>query len=357
MSRVISTTNDTIPVRKGEGLDEEVLLRFLRENCADLPEGELEVRQFGTGHSNLTYEIEIGTWQAVLRRPPLGPVAAKAHDMEREFNVLAALHPVYPTAPKPLVFCNDSTIIGSPFFVMERRNGIVLDTEFPSGTNSPDELGRKVSEIMVDKLVELHAIDYKKTALVEMVKPDGFLERQVHGWIGRYEKAKTSAIEEVAALTTWLQNNIPESAEPTIIHYDYKLNNAMFSRDYSVMTGLFDWEMTTVGDPLADVGAALSYWMQADDPDQLLHGLGKPPITIQKGFFTREDFIARYAEKSGRDMTNINYYSTFAYFKLAVICQQIYYRYKNGQTTDARFSHMDKFVEILVKQAMVGTTK
>lgn len=357
MDRVIKTTNDTIPVRNGEELDEVALLQFLREKIDNLPEGELRIRQFGTGHSNLTYELEIGNWQAVLRRPPLGPVAAKAHDMEREFNVLSALHPVYQAAPKPLIFCDDPSILGSPFFVMERRHGIVLDTAFPTGTNATEELGRKISEMMVDKLVELHAIDYKKTALVEMVKPDGFLERQVQGWIGRYEKAKTSAIEEVSILTTWLQNNIPESVEPTIIHYDYKLNNAMFSPDYSEMTGLFDWEMTTVGDPLADVGAALSYWMQADDPTMLLHGLGQPPITIQKGFFTREEFIARYAEKSGRDMANINYYSTFAYFKLAVICQQIYYRYKNGQTKDARFAHMDKFVETLMKQAMIGTTK
>ena len=354
---MIKTTKDTIPVRSGEELDEETLLQFLRENISDLPEGELKISQFGAGFSNLTYELEIGTWQAVLRRPPLGPVAAKAHDMEREFNVLSALHPVYQTAPKPLVFSNDLSILGSPFFVMERRHGIVLDTGFLDEKDSTGEIGRKISEIMVDKLVELHAINYKKTVLVDMVKPDGFLERQVQGWIGRYEKTKTSVIEEVVVLTTWLQKNIPKSSESTIIHYDYKLNNAMFSSDYSEMTGLFDWEMTTVGDPLADVGAALSYWMQADDPDMLLHGLGKPSITIQKGFFTREEFIARYAEKSGRDMTNINYYSTFAYFKLAVICQQIYFRYKNGQTKDARFANLDKFVELLVKQAMTGTTK
>ena len=357
MTGLIIKNEDTITVREGEELDAEILLQFLRKKITNLPEGELKIRQFGAGHSNLTYELEIGSWQAVLRRPPLGPVAAKAHDMEREFNVLSALHPVYHTAPKPLVFSNDLSITGSPFFIMERRHGIVLDTDFPLGTEAKEEMGRKVSETMVDKLVELHAIDYEKTALIGMVKPDGFLERQVHGWIGRYEKARTSDIEDVGALTAWLQKNIPESGEPTIIHYDYKVNNSMFSPDYAQMTGLFDWEMTTVGDPLADVGAALSYWMQADDPEMLLHGLGEPPITIQKGFYTRHEFIERYAEKSGRDMTNINYYLTFAYFKLAVICQQIFYRYKKGQTKDERFAHMDKFVQTLVKQAMKGTKK
>lgn len=346
---------DTIAVRSGEELHVEKLAAFIRGAIEDLPEGELQIRQFGAGHSNLTYELEIGKWEAVLRRPPLGPVAAKAHDMEREFNVLSALHPVYPTAPKPLVFSDDVSIVGSPFFIMERRRGIVLDTEFPEGTEQTEEIGRKVSNLMVDKLVELHAIDYKKTALVDMVKPDGFLERQVQGWIGRYDRAKTDDIAEVIELTTWLQQHIPESLEPTIIHYDYKLNNAMFSPDYTEMTGLFDWEMTTVGDPLADVGAAMSYWMQVDDPDRLLYGLGEPPITIQKGFFTRDEFITSYAEKSGRDVTHIHYYLTFAYFKLAVICQQIYYRYKNGQTADPRFAHLDKSVQALVKQAMTGT--
>ncbi|MFS0574592.1 phosphotransferase family protein [Sporosarcina sp. 179-K 3D1 HS] len=351
------TLEDTIPIRKGEELDVGNLTQFLRTHIEGLPEGELYIRQFGAGHSNLTYALAIGSWEAVLRRPPLGPVAPKAHDMEREFTVLSAIHPVFGTAPKPLVFSDDESIIGSPFFIMERRHGIVLDTEFPEGTEGTEQLGQRISEVMVDTLVELHEIDYTQTGLKNMVKPDGFLERQVHGWIGRYEKAKTSEISEVHQLTTWLQNNIPQSLEPTVIHYDYKLNNAMFSNDYSRMTGLFDWEMTTVGDPLTDVGAAMSYWVQADDPDVLLHALGKPPLTAHKGFYTRDEFIARYAEKSGRDMTNIHYYITFAYFKLAVICQQIFYRYKKGQTQDPRFARMEQSVHNLVKHALAGTKK
>ncbi|CAM3174784.1 phosphotransferase family protein [Filibacter tadaridae] len=351
------TLKDTIPIRIGEELNIERLAQFLRETIDNLPEGELHIRQFGAGHSNLTYALEIGDWEAVLRRPPLGPVAPKAHDMEREFNVLAAIHPVFDTAPKPLVFSADESIIGSPFFIMERRHGVVLDTAYPDGVEGSVELARKLSEMMVDKLVELHAIDYTQTALADMVKPAGFVERQVTGWIGRYEKSKTAELPEIAKLTTWLEKNMPTSSSPTIIHYDYKLNNAMFSGDFSGMTGLFDWEMATVGDPLLDVGAAMSYWMQADDPEMLLTALGKPPITVHEGFYTRDEFIARYAEKSGRDVSHIHYYVTFAYFKLAVICQQIYYRYSVGQTKDPRFAHMDKFVHSLVRHALNGTTQ
>ncbi|MBK3494654.1 phosphotransferase family protein [Viridibacillus sp. YIM B01967] len=348
---------DTIPVRSGEELDVGKLGAFLYDKIKDLPEGELVVRQFGAGHSNLTYMLAIGEWEAVLRRPPLGPVAAKAHDMEREFKVLSSLHLVFPIAPKPLVFSNDMKIIGSPFFIMERRRGVVLNTVFPEGTIDAVTIARKVSEVMVDQLVALHAIDYKKTALAEMVKPDGFLERQVQGWIGRYEKAKTSDIKEVEELTKWFTEHLPQSGEPAIIHYDYKLNNAMFSNDYEEMIGLFDWEMTTVGDPLADVGAALSYWMEPNDPSMMLYGLGDPPITVKEGFYSRDEFIARYAEKSGRDVSNIHYYLTFAYFKLAVICQQIYYRYYNGQTKDKRFAHMGDFTKVLIQQALKSTEK
>lgn len=346
---------DTIPVRVGEELNKEKLIQFLHANLRDLPKGELNIRQFGAGHSNLTYALELGGWEAVLRRPPLGPVAPKAHDMEREFNILSSLHPVFPVAPKPLIFSNDVSIIGCPFFIMERRKGIVLDTEFPENTGNEEALGKQISEIMVDQLVALHAIDYKKTPLEKMVKPDGFLERQVHGWIGRYEKAKTAEIAEVKQLTNWLIQHMPNSSEATIIHYDYKLNNAMFSNDYERMEGLFDWEMTTVGDPLADLGVAMGYWMQANDPPALQQGLGKKSITSQPGFYTRKEFVKRYAEKSGRDVSAIHYYITFAYFKLAVICQQIYYRYAKGQTNDARFKHMDQFAGHLVRHALHET--
>ena len=348
---------DTIAVRSGEELDAQVVEQYLRNHIENLPNEPMTIEQFGTGHSNLTYCLKFGQTELVLRRPPLGPIAPKAHDMEREFTILKSLYDYFSFIPKPYLFSSDVSIVGSPFFVMERRDGIVLDTKFPDTIAYLPELGRKISEKVVDTLVELHSIDYRETALATMTKPDGFMQRQVEGWIGRYERAKTSDIAEVEQLKAWLLNHIPTSTEATIIHYDFKLNNMMFSDDFETVTGLFDWEMTTVGDPLADVGVALCYWLQADDPALLKAALGKPPVTVLEGFYTRDEFVARYAQKSGRDVSHIQFYLTFAYFKLAVIGQQIYARYKKGQTQDPRFAQLGVLVENLMKYALLTVTK
>ncbi|WP_270182220.1 phosphotransferase family protein [Alkalihalobacillus sp. CinArs1] len=346
----MSYSDDTISVREGEELDQRKLENFLRENIEDLPDDSLTIRQFGTGSSNLTYELSIGEWEAVLRRPPLGPVAPKAHDMEREFTILKELHPIFPLAPKPYLY--HERLLGAPFFLMERKRGVVVDTSFPDGFQPSEALCRSMSESMVDTLVALHSIDYETTRLKEISHPDGFMERQVHGWIKRYNRSKTDDIKGVEELTRWLADNIPHSQHPTVIHYDFKLNNAMFAHDdLSKLVGLFDWEMTTVGDPLADLGAAMGYWLQEDDPEPLKRGMGKPPVTVMKGFMTREEFIESYARKSGRDVSQMNFYLTFAYFKLAVICQQIYYRFKKGQTSDERFRHLNHFVASLIAHA------
>lgn len=343
---------DTIAVRKGEELNKETLQKFIQENIGDAPTGDLEIEQFSVGQSNLTYLLRIDEWKAVLRRPPHGPVAKKAHDMEREYTILSNLYPFFPTVPKPYIFANDHSIVGSPFFIMERRKGIVLDKDFPINVPYNRAIGRKISEIMVDKLVELHRVDYTKTELLNISRPNGFMERQINGWIKRYELAKTEEISGVDELTSWLQKNIPVSPKPTIIHYDYKLNNAMFSDDFREMTGLFDWEMTTIGDPLADVGVFLSYWIEDGDSEELKNTLGKQSITAKDGFFTREELLEDYANKSGRDISNIHFYLTFAYFKLAVIAQQIYLRYFKGQTKDERFSTMNQSVGDLIQYSL-----
>ncbi|TLS38364.1 phosphotransferase family protein [Pseudalkalibacillus caeni] len=337
---------ETIPVRQGEELNEQKLEQFIGERLGI--DGDLLISQFPSGHSNLTYLLTKGDWEAVLRRPPLGPVAAKAHDMERESNFLNKLHPVFPLAPKPYLFSKDESIIGSPFFIMERRRGVVLDTELPEDMLVTEELGKRISTKMVETLAALHAVDYKEAGLEEMTRPEGFLERQVYGWIKRYEKAKTDEVEGVEQLTNWLKNNLPQSGEAAVIHYDYKLNNMMFDHELEEIVGIFDWEMSTVGDPLADLGCAMGYWTQEDDPDFLKYGMGKPSLTVNKGFFTRQEFIEAYAAKSGRDVSDMPFYLTFAYFKLAVICQQIYYRYKKGQTNDSRFERMGEFVKGLI---------
>ena len=343
---------DTIPVRSGEELDMTRLEAFLRVHIPDLPNGPLQVKQFAAGHSNLTYSLQVGEWEAVLRRPPLGPVAPKAHDMEREYTILKELHPYYPLAPKPLVFSRDATVVGSPFFVMERKHGVVLDTEFPEGVTVTPELCRRLSETMVDELAKLHSIDYAKTGLASTTHPEGFMERQVRGWISRSERATIGDVPGIEELKKWLVRHTPPVSGATIIHYDYKFNNAMFTPDLSKMAGLFDWEMTTVGDPLADVGTAMSYWVQADDPELLKKGLGKPPVTVQDGFMTRREFVAAYAKRSGRDISHFRFHATFGYFKLTVIVQQIYYRWKAGQTADPRFAHMDRTIESLVQYAL-----
>jgi aminoglycoside phosphotransferase (APT) family kinase protein len=343
---------DTIPVRQGEELKLDVLEKYLRKHLGQLPNSPLEILQFSAGHSNLTYQLKMGNWEAVLRRPPLGPVAPKAHDMEREFKIISELHPLFPAAPKPILFSEQAEIVGSPFFLMERKNGTVIDTAFPEGVVVTPALCRKLSELMVEKLVELHSLDYRTTALTEISKPDGFMERQVLGWIGRYERSQTEEIGEVEFLKEWLVQNTPKQHDAAIIHYDFKFNNAMFNDDFSEMVGLFDWEMTTVGDPLADLGAAMSYWNQPDDPEILIKGLGKPPVTaVYEGFYTRTEFIEQYAKKSGRDIANFHFYLTFAYFKLAVIGQQIYYRFKKGQTQDTRFANFHFFVKNLIRYA------
>lgn len=341
---------DTIPPRKGEELPRQRLQDFLQKEIPDLPEGRLEIRQFPAGLSNLTYALRIGDWEAVLRRPPIGPVAPKAHDMKREYNVLRKISAVFPLAPKPYVYSDDRSVIGSEFFIMERRYGVQVDKGLPEGWALSNDEKRKISRTMVDTLAELHNIDVENKRFAEIGHPEGFMERQVHGWIKRYERAKTEEIPGVRTVQKWLVDHLPAPQKPTLIHYDFKLNNVLFSpEDPSRLVGVFDWEMATIGDPLADLGVTLSYWTEADDPDVLKQGHGKPQITTEPGFYSRDEWVERYARKTRRDVTFIDYYLTFAYFKLAVICQQIYARWKRGQTADVRFCHLDRFVRGLIE--------
>ncbi|MFF2587183.1 phosphotransferase family protein [Peribacillus butanolivorans] len=343
--------DDTIPVRSGEELNLSTLEDFLRKNVLDLPNEPLELQQFSTGYSNLTYQLKMGEWEAVLRRPPLGPVAPKAHDMKREHHILSSINPYFQAAPEPILFSDDDSIVGSPFFLMERKHGVVIDSKFPEGVEPTSDRCRELSYVMVNQLADLHSIPYEKTGLAQISKPEGFIERQVHGWISRYERAKTDEIKEVGPLIDYLQKNIPQYSQTSIIHYDYKINNAMFNQNLSEMVGLFDWEMSTVGDPLADLGVALSYWTESSDPELIKFGLGQASVTTLDGFLTRQEFIEAYAVRSGRNVSNIDFYLTFGYFKLAVILQQIYYRYKKGQTNDLRFSKLGTMVKSLITHA------
>jgi aminoglycoside phosphotransferase (APT) family kinase protein len=342
--------SETIEVREGEAFDLEAVERLLRAHVEHVPEGELRVSQFPSGASNLTYLLSVEDWEGVLRRPPLGPVPPKAHDMGRESGILDRLNAVYPLAPKPYFFCEDESVIGAPFYVMERRTGVVLDDSFPEGFEYDEALCRGISHTVVDTLVELHAVDVEESGLGDLGKPDGFLQRQTEGWISRYEKAKTDEIYEVEPLTGWLASDIPESPPPAIIHNDYKLNNLVLNPvDLTEVRAVLDWEMATVGDPLFDLAVSLSYWIEPGDPDELKAVM--PTVTVTPGFLTRRELIDRYAKASGRDLSEMHWYVVFGYFKLAGILQQIYARWKNGQTTDERFATFGERVRTLILHA------
>jgi aminoglycoside phosphotransferase (APT) family kinase protein len=342
--------SETVNVRKGEDFDLEAVERYLREHIEDLPEGDLEVSQFPSGASNLTYLLKIDGWEGVLRRPPLGPVPPKAHDMGRESSILSRLGAVYSLAPKPYFFCEDESVIGAPFYVMERRTGVVLDEAFPGDITPDKQLCRGISRTVVDTLVRLHAVDVKKAGLGDLGRPEGFLQRQTEAWISRYDKAKTEEIEEVEPLTGWLSQGVPQSPLPTVIHNDYKLNNLVLNpEDLTEVRAVLDWEMATVGDPLFDLAVSLTYWIEPDDPDDLKAVM--PTVTVTPGFMTRREFIDRYESESGRDLSDMHWYVVFGYFKLAAILQQIYARWKNGQTEDERFVDFGERVRTLIRHA------
>jgi len=341
---------DTKPVRASEQLDWDALAAYTREKLShvlgDDAQSPLTVEQFPGGHSNLTYLLRFGGHEFAMRRPPFGPVPAKAHDMARECRILSALHPVFPLAPKPYLLCEDLSVIGSTFYLMERRHGVVIRQNEPAElTDNESERGR-VSSAMVDVLAALHTIDITTNGLDSLGKPAGFVERQVKGWSQRWEGSKTSEQAEMNQLSSWLTQRLPADPDkPTLLHGDYKLDNVMLdANDLGRVAAVFDWEMSAVGDPLVDLGIFLAYWVHtvpASQRDSLTS------VTSRAGWFSRDEILERYSERTGRDVSNIAFYEVFAVFKLAVVLQQIFYRYHRGQTDDARFAKLDKQVENL----------
>ena len=284
--------SQTIPVRQGEELDLEVIKQYLLSNLEDFPNGNLEVQQFPAGKSNLTYVISCGNWEGVLRRPPFGPLPPKAHDMEREYEVLKKLHSALPLVPKPFSFCSNHEIIGAPFYIMERVKGITLDDGQSAANILSFQDRQHISQLMVDAIVALHDVDYKNAGLEGLGYPIGFLERQLKNWIGRYHKYKTDEIEAVDRIIKWLNTNIPRSQEPTFIHNDFKINNVLVSEDLTKINAVLDWEMATIGDPLFDLGATLSYWIEENDSELIQSTLPSP--TALPGFISRREFLESY---------------------------------------------------------------
>jgi aminoglycoside phosphotransferase (APT) family kinase protein len=340
----------TAAVRPGEELDVAKLEPFLHTHFPG-ETGPLIVRQYPSGHSNLTYSVQLGSRDMVLRRPPFGSKVKSAHDMGREFRVLSKLHAHYSPAPHVLLFCDDASVLGSPFYLMDPIHGIILRREVPPGLDFSPEPARRLSESFLDNLALLHSLDYEAIGLADLGKPQGYLERQVRGWIERYQGSRTHDIPEIAPLSNWIQQHMPASSEATLVHNDYKYDNVVLDpNDLTNIIGVLDWEMCTIGDPLTDLGSALAYWIDASDPRGMLETRWGP--TTYPGSLTREQLVHRYALKTGRDVSNLPFYLAFARFKIAVIVQQIYYRYHQGLTHDERFAIMPQLIKLLLRASL-----
>jgi aminoglycoside phosphotransferase (APT) family kinase protein len=342
------------PVRAGEELDLARLEPYLRGHFPDLG-GELVVKQFPSGHSNLTYSVLLAEKEMVLRRPPFGSKVKSAHDMGREYHVLTRLHAAYPT-PQPLLHCTDETILGAPFYVMERVRGVILRRNLPAGLELNPETARRLSESFIDNLAALHGLDYAALGLSDLGKPQGYLERQVRGWMERYQGSKTHDLPEVEPLSAWLHEHMAQQSAGTLIHNDYKYDNMVLdATDITRVKAVLDWEMCTLGDPLTDLGTALAYWIDPDDPPEMQMVRWGP--TIVPGMLRRAELAERYAEKTGRDLSNIVFYYVFAMFKVAVIIQQIYYRYFHGLTKDERFASLGEVARTLMQVGLKATQR
>ena len=342
-------------VREGEGLDLETLQPWLDAALPDVP-GPLRVQQFPSGFSNLTYLLAKGDTELVLRRPPVGVQVKSGHDMHREHRVLCALAPVYPPAPKPLAFCEDEAVLGAPFYVMERRQGVILRRQMPAGLGVTPSKLRAMCLRLVDTLADLHAVDYEAAGLGDLGKPEGYARRQVEGWIERYEKAKTHDVPMMDEIGKWLVGRIPETGDATLVHNDFKFDNVMLDpADPTKVVAVLDWEMCTLGDPLMDLGTTLGYWVEAgDDPRWKFLAFGP---TYGAGALTRQELAERYAERTGRDVSNMLFYYCFALQKIATIVQQIYYRWSMGFTKDPRFAQLDTVVRVLAESAVAAAER
>ncbi len=335
-------------VRAGEELDESKVESYLCDRIPGL-EGPMQVLQFPGGHANLTYLVRFGDRELVLRRPPLGPVAPRSHDMAREYKVLRGLEGHFRAKPTAYLLCEDPDVIGATFLVMERMRGIVIRGSAPEEIDRHRDGRRRVSFALIHTMADLHDVDYVKAGLEDLGRPEGFMERQVTGWKGRWEAAKHEENPVFESLYEWLHSTLPKTNQHSIVHNDLKLDNTMIDPENpDHVVSVLDWDMTTLGDPLADLGTLLGYWCQADDPPE--RG-ATAAVTAQPGFPTREEIAACYAERRGVAVDSIRWYEAFALWKTAVVIQQIYIRFRRGQTKDDRFKMLGDRVPILVRIA------
>lgn len=343
------------PVRAGEVLDTGRLARYLRERIPGLA-GKLMVEQFPQGYSNLTYLLQFENRQLVLRRPPFGAKIKTAHDMGREYHILSHLVDVYPKVPRPLVYCDDETIVGAPFYVMTRLKGVILRPQMPAGMVPAAQLMAEIAGGFIDNLVDLHAVDHQAAGLDDLGQPAGYVGRQIGGWCKRYQNARSDDIQEMEEVAEWLADNMPVDSGVALIHNDYKYDNLVLDpADWSRIIGVLDWEMATIGDPLMDLGSALGYWVEAGDPAEI-RALRLSPTDLP-GNPSRQQLVDRYARQSGRDVDDIVFYYVYGLFKLATIVQQIYSRFLQGHTDDPRFAGLIKAVRACSQMAVAAIEK
>lgn len=345
----------TAPLRPGEELPVATLEAYLAQHLPDAS-GPLTVAQFPHGHSNLTYLLRSDGKEFVLRRPPFGNQVKTAHDMGREFRVLSKLCSVYPPAPRPYIYCDDTGVLGAPFYVMERRRGVVLRSADNPGLTIDPPTARRLSEALIDNLALLHALDYKAAGLADLGKPEGYVTRQVSGWINRSTNARTDPLPEMDRIAEWLTDHKPTESGAALVHNDYKYDNLVLDpKDLTRVVAVLDWEMATVGDPLMDLGTTLGYWVEPGDPEPARAGAFGP--TALPGSLTRQELVARYADKSGHDVSGMLFYYCFGIYKLAVIIQQIYARYVRGHTRDARFARLNERIAALCQTALLAAER
>jgi len=346
----MSLVDEAAAPRAGEALDAAVLGEYLARQLPGLVL-PLAVRQFPAGFSNLSYLLRAGGREMVLRRPPFGTRPKSGHDMGREFRVLSALAGHFAESPRPLHFCADESVIGAPFYVVERIRGIILRRDYPAELTPAPALVRAQQLALVDVLAKLHALDWRALGLAELGRPEGYVARQVEGWTRRYERARTGDAPDATAVTQWLAaHQPPDSPRPALIHNDYKLDNVVFdAADPARLIGVLDWEMATIGDPLMDLGCSLAYWVEAGDPTTLQETRMLP--TQLPGSLSRRQVLERYSSQAGLPAVDFRFYRVFGLFRLAVIVQQIYYRYFHGQTRDQRFGRLGPMAQVLVAQA------
>lgn len=347
----MTLTDQSTRIREGEELDPALIDPYLKARIPGL-QGTPRISQFPGGASNLTYLIEYPQQEFVLRRPPFGHKAKSAHDMGREFRILNQLNAGFPYCPKAYVHCTDESVIGAEFYVMERVRGIILRADLPSGMSLDEQQARTLCHSFIDKLVELHSVDYEACGLADLGRPDGYVKRQVEGWCDRYEKAATPDAPGWEAVKTWLREKQPaDHGKPAIIHNDYRFDNVILDPEGPLsIIGVLDWELTTLGDPLMDLGNTLAYWIQADDPApvQLMR---RQPSHLP-GMLGRQAFADYYAERAGIDLPCIDFYYAYGLFRLAGIVQQIYYRYYHGQTQDKRFATFIQMNRLLERMSL-----